>query len=175
MREVHELSEKILALVGLIAEMGSLEIRAEIRTLETSSPSGKGKLAVRLSGRDTELLTANNGQVLGAIEILAADMLGLPDSERESLQFDAGNFLDDQKTRLRHVARTAVNQVKFTGAPHVFPPMNLRDRLLLEHALSPSGLHFEALGQQTTRWVILYPQELSARPESSEPRRSTSN
>ena len=175
MRGIDELSEKILTLIELLGEMGGLEISAEITPVQSFSGSDSPRLAIRLSGRDTEILTANNGQVLDAIEVLASDMLGLTDAERERLQFDAGTFLADQRSRLRHVARTAVSQVKFTGAPHVFPPMNLRDRRLLEHALQPSGLHFESLGQQTTRWLILYPQEFAARPESSEPQHSRSN
>ena len=173
MRDIAGFSGKILSLVELLAEMGQLEIRAEVRQLRGSS--GETGLAVDLSGRDTAILTADNGRVLDAIESLAMDMLGLSDAERERVHFDAGNFLSDQTAKLRLIARSAIDQVEFTGTPHVFPPMSLRDRRLLEPTLLSSGLSFETLGQHSARWVILFPKESTGPMESSEALYSSRN
>jgi predicted RNA-binding protein Jag len=173
MRKLQELSRKIAELVQLLSEMGELEIRAEISFDEGLPGVDEPRVLVHLTGRDTPILTADNGRVLDAIESLSLDMLGLSGAERESIRFDAGNFLAEQRVRLRQIARMAIKHVEFTGTPHVFAPMSVRDRRLLGDALLPSGLSYETLGQHTAQWVILFPKEMTAQREGPEARHSS--
>jgi predicted RNA-binding protein Jag len=175
MRNRQELGRKIVELVELLSEMGELEIRAEIGFDEGLPGFDEPRLLVHLTGRDTPLLTANNGRVLDAIESLSLDMLGLFGAERECIRFDAGNFLADQRVRLRQIARLAIKHVEYTGTPHVFAPMSPRDRRLLGDALHPSGLNYETLGQHTAQWVILFPKEMTGPSESPEAQHSGLN
>ena len=175
MRNLQEFSKRIAELVQLLSEMGELEITAEISFDEGSPGLDEPRVLVQLTGPDTPILTADNGRVLDAIESLSLDMLGLTGAEREKIQFDAGSFLADQRVRLRQIARMAIRHVEYTGTPHVFPPMSLRERRLLEAALLPSGLSYETLGQQSERWVILYPKEVTSQRETPEARQSSHN
>lgn len=160
MRSVQDYTERLASLIRLLSEAGSLEISASIRPVDAKPGSDEACLLIHFTGRDTPLLTAENGRVLEAIEILATEILGLSDAERQAIKFDAGDFLAEQEARLRKIAESAIGQVRFTGTPHVFPPMCSRDRRVLEHALITSGLYFETMGQQTTRWVVLFPKEV---------------
>jgi spoIIIJ-associated protein len=175
MRNRQEISKRIAELVQLLSEMGELEIRAEISFDEGPPGSNEPRMLVYLTGRDTPILIANNGRVLEAIESLSLDMLGLSGTEREKIRFDAGNFLAEQRLRLRQIARMAIRHVEFSGSPHVFPPMSARDRKLLGDALHPSGLSYETLGQQSAQWVVLFPKELTGPMGNSEARYSSHN
>jgi predicted RNA-binding protein Jag len=175
MRDRQEFSKRIAELVQLLSEMGGLEITAEI-SFDAGVPGvNDPRVLVHLSGRDTPLLTADNGRVLEAIETVALDMLGLPGAERENIRFDAGNFLADQRVRLRQIATTAISQVQFSGTPHVFPPMSPRDRRLLRDALIPSGLCHETLGQHSAQRVVLFPKEMAGQMKSAESQHSDRN
>jgi predicted RNA-binding protein Jag len=175
MRNLQELSKKIAELVQLLSEMGGLEIRAEVSHEEGVPGISGPQVLVRFTGRDTPILTADNGRVLDAIETVSLDMLALPDAVRENIRFDAENFLADQTIRLRKVAHMAISQVESSGTPHVFPPMSPRDRKLLGDALLPSGLSYETLGQSSAQWVILFPKETTAQRASPEAQQSRHN
>lgn len=175
MRNLQEFSKRIAELVQLLSEMGELEITAEISFDQDLPGFNEPRILVHLTGRDTPILTANNGRVLDAIETLSLDMLGLSGAERENIRFDAGNFLADQRVRLRQIARMAIRHVEYSGTPHVFPPMSSRERKLLGDALLPSGLSYETLGQHSAQWVILFPKEITARMEIPETQHSTLN
>jgi predicted RNA-binding protein Jag len=175
MRNIQEVSKRIVELVQLLSEMGELEITAEISIEEGHPGLNEQRVLVHLTGRDTPILTADNGRVLEAIESLSLDMVGLSGAEREKIRFDAGNFLAEQRVRLRQIARLAIKHVEFSGTPHVFPPMSLRDRKLLGDALHPSGLNYETLGQHSAQWVILFPKEMTEQMSSPEAQHSSFN
>ena len=175
MRNLQEFSKRIAELIQLLSELGELKITAEIRLDEGLPGFNEPRVLVHLSGPDTPILTADNGRVLDAIETLSLDMLGLSGTERETVRFDAGNFLAEQRARLRQIARMAIKHVEYSGTPHVFPPMGYRDRQLLSDALLPSGLSYETLGQHSAQWVILFPKEMTAQREPSETQHSSRN
>jgi spoIIIJ-associated protein len=160
MRDAKDSSERLATLVELLSGMGTFEIQASIRHVDAKPGSDEARLVIHFTGKDTSLLTADNGRVLDAIEDLASEILGLSEAERSAVRFDAGDFLAEQQMKLRRVAASAIGRVRFTGTPYVFPPMSSRDRRFLEHALIASGLYFETLGQQTRRWVVLYPKDI---------------
>lgn len=160
MRDVRNFGEKLATLVELLNEMGTLEIRASIRLTHARPGSDQARLLIHFTGRDTPVLTADNGQVLDAIEVLATEILGLSGTERDAIEFDAGEFLAEQEEKLRRAADLAVGRVRFTGSPFIFPPMSSRDRRLLVRALVTSGLYFETLGGEMTRWVVLFPKDV---------------
>ena len=95
-------------------------------------------ISVEFTGPDTPLLTARNGELLLAIEHIAAKLL--------------------RQQELRLAAEAAVEKVRRTGQPHAFNPMSSRERRLLHLALAASGLPTASSGLGPRRYVVLYPE-----------------
>ncbi len=115
-------------------------------------------ISVEFTGPDTPLLTARNGELLLAIEHIAAKLLRLEHEDHDRISFDAENFKVLRQQELRLAAEAAVEKVRRTGQPHAFNPMSSRERRLLHLALADSGLPTASSGLGPRRYVVLYPE-----------------
>lgn len=115
-------------------------------------------ISVEFSGPDTPLLTARNGELLLAIEHIAAKIIGLQPEEHDRISFDAENFKMLRRQELRLAAEAAVEKVRRTGQPHAFNPMSSHERRQLHLALTGSGLTSASSGIGSHRFVVLYPE-----------------
>ena len=115
-------------------------------------------LVVEFSGNDTPALLARNAELLLALEHIAAKTLRFEDEQHEWISFDAGGFKAARERRLHREAARAVEQVKTTGRPYAFPPMNSRERRLLHLALASSGLRTASEGEGAARRLVVFPQ-----------------
>ncbi|MCU1224832.1 MAG: single-stranded nucleic acid binding protein [Edaphobacter sp.] len=122
------------------------------------SPSMTPDICVEFTGPDTPLLTARNGELLLAIEHIAAKILRFEHEDHERISFDAENFKVLRRQELLLVAEAAVEEVRRTGQPHSFNPMSSRERRLLHLALATSGLPTASSGMGPRRFVVLYPE-----------------
>jgi spoIIIJ-associated protein len=125
---------------------------------EPVSPTLPEKISVEFTGPDTPLLTAHNGELLLAIEHIAAKLLRLEHEDHDRISFDAENFKVLREQELRLAAEAAVEKVRRTGQPHAFNPMSSRERRLLHIALADSGLPTASSGLGPRRYVVLYPE-----------------
>jgi spoIIIJ-associated protein len=124
-----------------------------------SQPSGQpGQLKVEFTGPDTALLTARNGELLNAMEQLAAKVLRLESDEHDRISFDADSFKANRDREMKASAAKAIDSVRTTGKPYAFPPMTSRERRLLHLALQESGLPTASSGEMPRRFVVLYPE-----------------
>lgn len=126
-------------------------------------------LEVILSGPDTPLLLDRNGELLHAIESVAAAILRLAPEQSEQLRFDAAGFKADRAAAIAQVAADGIERVRATNRPFPFPPMNSRERRLLHLALVPSGLATASSGLGPRRFVVLYPAGQTPDPELFDP------
>ena len=94
---------------------------------------------VELAGPDVPLVTQHNGELLRALETLAAQMLRLDQHEHHLVSFDAANFKALRAQELRLAAETAAEKVRQSGIPYSFPPMNSRERRLMHLACRARG------------------------------------
>jgi len=115
-------------------------------------------ISVEFTGPDTPLLTAHNGELLLAIEHVAAKILRFEHEDHDRISFDAENFKVLRQQELRLAAEAAIEKVRRTGQPHAFNPMSSRERRLLHLALAGSGLHTASSGIGPRRYVVLYPE-----------------
>jgi len=122
-----------------------------------SSSDSSPLICVEFTGADTPLLLARNGELLHAIEHLAAKILRLEPEEHDLIFFDAEGFKANRDQELQHSAETAIEQVRATGRPYSFPPMTSRERRMLHLALAKSGLPTASSGEGPRRFVVLYP------------------
>ncbi len=131
--------------------MKTASVSAEVLT---HSPD----ICVEFTGDDTPLLTARNGELLLAIEHIAAKILRFEHEDHDRISFDAENFKILRQQELRLAAEAAIEKVRRTGQPHSFNPMSSRERRLLHLALVNSGLHSASSGVGSRRFVVLYPE-----------------
>ena len=149
-------SQKLVALVELLQTSGSFDFTAEVK--HPSPESGfRPELTVEFSGKDGPLLTERNGDLLHAIEHIAAKILGLEPEEHDRISFDANGFKATRDRELQRLASDAIVKVRTTAAAYVFPPMMSRERRMLHLALASSGLKSASTGEHSRRSVILYP------------------
>lgn len=118
----------------------------------------KNRIYVEFSGADTPLLTARNGELLHALEHIAAKALQLEPEDHDRISFDADSYKANRDRAVSRAAEEAIEVVRRTGRPYSFPPMTSRERRLLHLALSGSGLPTASSGEVPRRFVVLYPE-----------------
>jgi spoIIIJ-associated protein len=144
-KKVRELLEAMIA-------SGGFELEFEF------DGATKDQLRVEFTGPDTTLLTARNGELLNAMENIAAKVLRLEPEQHDRISFDAASFKENRDAALRRTADAAIDSVKRTGKPYAFAPMTSRERRLLHMALVDSGLPTASTGEIPRRYVVLYPE-----------------
>lgn len=122
-----------------------------------SESNGSRKLFVEFTGPDTPVLTTHNGEVLNALEHIAAKILRLEPEAHDQVSFDADHFKADRDRQMRESAAAAIERVQATGRPHAFASMTSRERRMLHLILSESGLPTASSGEGPGRFVVLYP------------------
>ena len=128
---------------------------------QTSSPPDcTPKITVEFTGPDTPLLLARNGELLHAIEHIAAKILRLEPEDHDCISFDAENFKANRDRELELMSELAVQKVLATGKPFSFLPMSSRERRILHLSLAKSGLPTASSGVGPGRFVVVYPEGL---------------
>jgi spoIIIJ-associated protein len=122
---------------------------------------------VELTGPDTPLLLARNGELLLAIEHIAAKILRLEPEDHDRISFDADGFKATRNRELDLMAEMAIQKVRATGEPFFFSPMSSRERRILHLSLAKSGLSTASSGTGPGRFVVLYPEGLEPAPPAA--------
>jgi spoIIIJ-associated protein len=125
--------------------------------IETRTLEARPSLLVEFAGNDVAMLTARNGELLLAIEHVAAKALRLEPEDHDLIRFEAAGFKANRERNLQAVAASAVEQVRRTGKPYRFQPMSSHERRTLHLALAESGLHTASEGEGAMRHLVLYP------------------
>ncbi len=121
-------------------------------------PTSDIEVKIEFTGPDTPLLLAHNGELLHAIEHVAAKILRLEPEDHDRVSFDAAGFKATRDRNLHLSAEAAIQKVRATGQPYSFPPMTSRERRMVHLALVPSGLPTASSGEGPRRFVVLYPE-----------------
>jgi spoIIIJ-associated protein len=135
--------------------------------LAPSSPDTPPEITVEFTGPDTPLLLARNGELLLAIEHIAAKILRLEPEDHDRISFDAEGFKATRNRELDLMAEMAIQKVRATGEPFSFSPMTSRERRILHLALAKSGLPTASSGTGPGRFVVLYPEGLEPAPPAA--------
>jgi len=159
--DLQQAAQKIAAFLSNLNKLGGLRLKYRITgsegTRDPQSPEA-ALINVELAGPDVPLLTQHNGELLRALETLAAQILRLEHREHDLISFDAGNFKALRAGELRMAAETAAEKVRRTGLPYAFPPMNSRERRLLHLAFREmEGVETASSGEGLDRFLAVYP------------------
>jgi spoIIIJ-associated protein len=134
-------------------------------------------MMVKFTGPDVDLLLANRAELLLALEHVTTEMLRMPSEDHSRISFDANDYRLLRIEELRLAAQAAGENVKRTGVPFRFNPMNSRERRVLHLALrNETALRSESGGAGPGRHVVVYPAGMASLPDPPyvpEPRRSS--
>ncbi len=161
MQDLAQAAETIAQFMRLLTTTGGLRLRFRITAgAGAVDPDGfeRRDIYVECKGLDAGLLLERDGEVLRALEHIAAKMLDLDPEEHDRVSFDALGFKAERARALRGTADAAINSVGETGQPYSFPAMNSRERRMLHLFLKESGLQTASSGEGPRRFVVLYPE-----------------
>lgn len=123
------------------------------------------EVTVNFSGPDVDLLLANRGELLLALEHLSMEALRLPPEDHSLISFDANDYRLLRMEELRMSALTAAEKVKRTHVPFHFNPMSSRERRVIHLALrDEKDLRSESVGVGPARAVVIVPADLPTPP-----------
>jgi len=115
-------------------------------------------VTVQFHGHDIDLLLANKGELLLALEHVTLEMLHARPEDHSRLMFDAEDYRLLRIEELRLSAETAAEKVKRTGVPFRFNPMTSRERRVLHLALrGDKSVRTESEGLAPRRQVVIHP------------------
>lgn len=160
--DLQQAAQKIAGFLNSLNKLGGMRLKFRITAGDGAhDPEGleARQIYVELGGPDVPMVTAHNGELLRALETVAAQMLRLEPREHDLISFDAGNFKALRAQELRMAAETAAEKVRRTGVPYSFPPMNSRERRLLHMACRGlEGIETASSGEGAGRFLVVYPQ-----------------
>ncbi len=154
-------AQTIVEFLKLLTVNGRLRLRYRITAgAGAADPDGleAREMYVELLGPDAPLLLERNGELLRAMEHIAAKLLGLESEEHDKVSFDADHFKAQRAGELRQRVAAAVETVERTGQPFPFPPTNSRERRLM-HLTLRQFLQVESasVGEGPGRMLVVFP------------------
>ena len=170
--DLQKAAQTIAGLLSTLNKLGGFRLKYRISAGNDAGADEDDhgpQLQVELAGPDTPLLTQHNGELLRALETIAAQALRLDQREQNLISFDAGNFRALREAELKMAAETAAARVLETGVPYAFPPMNSRERRMLHIALRGiEGVETASNGEGRDRFLAVYPAGKTHLPVASQ-------
>jgi spoIIIJ-associated protein len=154
-------AQEIADFVKTLTRLGGLRLKFRITAGPgAADPDGleAREIYVELAGPDAGLLTQRGGELLRALEHVAAKILRLENEEHDKISFDAENFKALRARELKLAAETAAERVRSSGQPYSFAPMSSRERRMLHLAFRGyEDLETASSGEGLRRFVVAYP------------------
>jgi spoIIIJ-associated protein len=174
--DLQQAAQKIAAFLNTLNKLGGLRLKYRVTAGDGArDPEGveARQIYVELGGPDVPLVVQHNGELLRALETLAAQILRLDHHEHDLISFDAANFKALRAQELRLAAETAAEKVRQSGIPYSFPPMNSRERRMLHLACkSLTGIETASMGEGPNRFLVVYPEGKTDLPVAPQTRPS---
>jgi spoIIIJ-associated protein len=164
--DLQQAAQKIASFLSALNKLGGMRLKYRISAgngtgdgAQDSEGGEAPKLCVELAGPDVPLAVQHNGELLLALETIAAQILRLDQREGDLISFDAGNFKALRAEELRLTAETAAEKVRKSGIPYAFPPTNSRERRQLHMAFKGiEGVETASSGEGPDRFLAVYPE-----------------
>jgi spoIIIJ-associated protein len=142
---MHETCEEAGAFLQSVFDSTGLHLTVSVK------PTAD-ECVLDLDGPDAEILQAEGGELLEAMQHLSNQVFGrqLPAGQR--LVCDVHSFRATREAELRAMAQHAAQRVRSTGTEFTFGPMNASERRIIHLTLAESeDLYTESVGQGSDR------------------------
>ncbi len=163
---VDSLRPKLDSFLLPLLEHAEFELSYHLHAPENPHPEVENpEVTVQFSGSDVDLLLANRGELLLALEHLSMEAMHLPPEDHSLISFDANDYRLLRMEELRMSALAAADKVKRTHTPFHFNPMTSRERRVIHLALrDEKELRSESVGVGPTRAVVVVPADMPTPP-----------
>jgi len=163
---VDSLRPRLDQFLNPLLSHATLALSYELRSSENPHPEVENPdVTVNFAGQDVELLLANRGELLLALEHLSMEALRLPAEDHSLISFDANDYRLLRVEELRMSALAAAERVKSTHVPFHFNPMSSRERRVIHLALrNETELRSESVGVGPSRAVVVVPADMPTPP-----------
>jgi spoIIIJ-associated protein len=105
-----------------------------------------------IEGKDAELLQAQTGELLEALQHLVNQVFGRSLTGSARLVCDVNGFRATREAELQAMANLAATRVRQTGVPFTFEPMSANERRIIHLTLADSeDLFTESIGEGSDR------------------------
>lgn len=142
---MSEVAEQAEQFINTVFQQAGLELNATLKQ------SAKGQI-LNIKGDDSSLLLNEGGELLDAMQHLVNQAFGrkLPDEQR--FICDVENFRATRESELHAMAHHAANQVRKSGVPFTFGPMNSNERRVIHTVLAEEeDISTESVGDGANR------------------------
>jgi len=155
---VQEIGPRVEGFLRPLLKAAGLALDFEIGNGSAIDPAfERPDVTVQFKGHDLDVLLANKGELLLALEHVTLEALRARPEEHSRLMFDANDYRLMRVEELRLSAETAAEKVKRTGVPFRFNPMNSRERRILHLALrNDTAVRTESEGSPARGQVVVY-------------------
>jgi spoIIIJ-associated protein len=154
-------AQKIAAFLKTLTTTGGLRLKYRITAGAGAADPDHleaREIYVELAGPDAGLLTQRGGELLRALEHVAAKLIRLENEEHDKVSFDANQFKAIRARELKMAAEAAAEKVRRTGQPYSFAPMSSRERRMLHLAFRVyDDLETSSTGEGLRRFVVAHP------------------
>jgi spoIIIJ-associated protein len=140
-----EVSQQAAQYLEDVFEATGLHLRVGVK-------QGVGGEVLDIEGKDAELLQAQTGELLEALQHLINQVFGRSLTGSARLVCDVNGFRATREAELQAMANLAANRVRQTGLPFTFEPMSANERRIIHLTLADSpDLSTESIGEGSER------------------------
>jgi spoIIIJ-associated protein len=146
-----EVSQQAAEFLENVFEMTDLELSVAVK-------QGIAGEVLDIEGDDAELLQAQTGELLEALQHLINQVFGRNLGTGERLVCDVNGFRATREAELQAMANLAASRVRQTGMPFTFQPMSANERRIIHLTLADSAdLFTESIGEGSERKLRIGP------------------
>src|SRR5688572_24075572 len=140
-----DVSQQAANYLGDVFQATGLQLRVSVK-------QGVGGEVLDIEGKDAELLQAQTGELLEALQHLINQVFGRSLTAGARLVCDVNGFRAIREAELQAMANFAANRVRQTGMAFTFEPMSANERRIIHLSLADSSdLFTESIGEGPDR------------------------
>jgi spoIIIJ-associated protein len=154
---MSEVSQQAAEFLENVFDMTGLQLRVDVKQGITGE-------VLDIEGKDSELLQAQTGELLEALQHLVNQVFGRNLTAGSRLVCDVNGFRATREAELQAMANLAANQVRQTGMPFTFQPMSANERRIIHMTLAESpDLFTESIGEGSDRKLRIGPKSSASK------------
>ena len=140
-----EVTQQAAEFLENVFEQTGLQLRVEVKQGITGE-------VLDIEGPDAELLQAQTGELLEALQHVINQVFGRSLAGGQRLVCDVHGFRATREAELQAMANLAANRVRQTGMAFTFEPMSANERRIIHLTLADSpDLFTESIGEGSDR------------------------